>query len=99
MSRSTVDASAGEQLKGTPFAQSITQNLAQKRAIGKAAASLCSPGEGVMIDGGTTTLQMCPHLAGLGLQEEFTHVSTGGGASLEMLEGKELPGVTALLDS
>jgi DeoR family ulaG and ulaABCDEF operon transcriptional repressor len=26
------------------------------------------PGEGIMIDGGTTTLQMCPHLAGLDLQ-------------------------------
>ena len=57
-----------ERLKGTPFAQSITQNLAEKQAIGKAAAALCSPGEGVMIDGGTTTLQMCPHLDGLGLQ-------------------------------
>ncbi len=29
---------------------------------------MCAPGEGVMIDGGTTTLQMCPHLAGLDLQ-------------------------------
>lgn len=56
------------QLAGTPFDQSITQNLAAKRAIGKAAAVLCQPGEGVMIDGGTTTLQMCPHLADMGLQ-------------------------------
>ncbi|MTV41440.1 DeoR/GlpR family DNA-binding transcription regulator [Duganella radicis] len=55
-------------LIGTPFAQSITQNLRQKQAIGKAAADLCLPGEGVMIDGGTTTLQMCPHLAGKDLQ-------------------------------
>ena len=55
-------------LAGTPFEQSITQHLAAKRAIGKAAAALCDPGEGVMIDGGTTTLQMCPHLAGLDLQ-------------------------------
>ena len=56
------------QLNGTPFNQSITLNLAAKSAIGRAAAELCQPGEGVMIDGGTTTLQMCPHLAGLNLQ-------------------------------
>jgi DeoR family ulaG and ulaABCDEF operon transcriptional repressor len=51
-------------LLGTPFAQSITEHLAAKQAIGKAAAKLVPFGEGIMIDGGTTTLQMCPHLAG-----------------------------------
>lgn len=56
------------QLAGTPFAENIALNLAAKQAIGKAAAALCGPGEGVMIDGGSTTLQMCPHLAGLDLQ-------------------------------
>lgn len=55
-------------LVGTPFDESITRNLAAKQAIGRAAAALIGPGEGIMIDGGTTTLQMCRHLAGLECQ-------------------------------
>ena len=55
-------------LSGVPFHENINRNAAQKEAIGRAAAALCQPGEGVMIDGGSTTLQMCPHIAGLNLQ-------------------------------
>jgi DeoR family transcriptional regulator, ulaG and ulaABCDEF operon transcriptional repressor len=62
-------AAAGQgHLSGVPFHENISRRPAEKALIGKAAAALCRPGEAVMIDGGSTTLQMCPHLDGLNLQ-------------------------------
>lgn len=62
------EQSSASSLTGVPFHQNIDRNRQAKEAIGKAAAALCRPGEGVIIDGGSTTLQMCPHLDALGLQ-------------------------------
>merc|ERR1712232_874869 len=47
----------------------------------------------VTIIGGGDTATACKKY---GTEEKVTHCSTGGGASLELLEGKELPGVTTL---
>lgn len=55
-------------LRGAPFNENIERHRAAKEAIGRAAAALCKPRESVIIDGGSTTLQMCPHLATLELQ-------------------------------
>lgn len=54
-------------LSGVPFYENVGRNHPQKQAIGRAAAALCRQGEAVIIDGGSTTLQMCPHIESLGL--------------------------------
>ncbi len=57
-----------DHLAGVPFHENIKKMRLEKQAIGKTAAGLCEQGSAVMIDGGSTTLQMCQHLQGKGLQ-------------------------------
>lgn len=59
--------SEDHQLNGVPFHENIERHPSEKAAIGRAGAALCLPGETVIIDGGSTTLQMCSHLTNLGL--------------------------------
>lgn len=50
-------------LMGRPFSVNETLNIGAKRAIARAAAAMCRDGEQIIINGGTTTYQMVPHLA------------------------------------
>jgi DeoR family ulaG and ulaABCDEF operon transcriptional repressor len=53
---------------GILFVESLNRNRHQKELIGREAAKLCLSREAVVIAGGSTTLRMCPHLDGMGMQ-------------------------------
>ena len=62
-------------------------------ALAKTAAALTREGSLISVAGGGDTVAALNHA---GVASDFTYVSTAGGAFLEWMEGKELPGVAAL---
>jgi len=93
--KETIDEAKTILWNGPPGVFEIEKFAKGTRDTMDAAVAAAKSGKIVIIGGGDTATVAAQY----GTEDQLSHVSTGGGASLELLEGKELPGVAALSSS
>ena len=90
--KKTIDQASTILWNGPPGVFEFDKFAKGTQAVMDAAVAAAQGGKTVIIGGGDTATVAAKY----GVEDKLSHVSTGGGASLELLEGKELPGVSAL---
>lgn len=90
--KQTIDESATILWNGPAGVFEFDKFAQGTKATLDAAVEAAAKGKIVIIGGGDTATVAAKY----GVEDQLSHVSTGGGASLELLEGKDLPGVVAL---
>ena len=90
--KKTIDEASTILWNGPPGVFEFEKFANGTKQVMEAVVAASSNGKTVIIGGGDTATVAAKY----GVEEKLSHVSTGGGASLELLEGKELPGVAAL---